>query len=236
MGRSVSFQRPDGQSLAGHLAEPANPAAAPGLVVIQEWWGLNDQIRGVADRLAAAGYRALVPDLYRGKNTVEAEEAHHLMSSLNFGDAATQDVRGALQYLKASGSPKAGVTGFCMGGALTLLAAANVPEVDAAVPWYGLPPLEYIDATKIHAPLLGHYALRDEFFKIADVDALEAKLREAGRNFEFHRYDCKHAFANETQTPGHETLPALGYDDAAAALAWQRTLAFLGHQLGSQAG
>jgi carboxymethylenebutenolidase len=79
MGRSVSFNRPDGQALSGYLAEPAQPASAPGLVVIQEWWGLNDQIRGVADRMAAAGYRALVPDLYRGKSTVEAEEAHHLL-------------------------------------------------------------------------------------------------------------------------------------------------------------
>jgi carboxymethylenebutenolidase len=108
----------------------------------------------------------------------------------------------------------------------------HVPEVDAAVPWYGLPPLEYIDATKIKAPLLGHYATRDEFFKIADVDALEAKLRAAGAAFEFHRYDALHAFANETQTPGHQTLPALLYDPAAAALAWQRTGAFLRRTLG----
>jgi carboxymethylenebutenolidase len=231
MGQTVNVQRPDGQTLQGYLAEPAQAAGAPGLVVIQEWWGLNDQIRGVGDRLAAAGYRALVPDLYRGQSTVEAEEAHHLMSSLNFGDAAAQDVRGAVQFLKASGSAKVGVTGFCMGGALTILAAVHVRELDAAVPWYGLPPLEFVDAKALTAPLLGHWALRDEFFKIADVDALEAKLREAGRSFEFHRYDCKHAFANETQTPGHETLPALGYDAAAAALAWQRTEAFLARHL-----
>jgi dienelactone hydrolase len=83
----------------------------------------------------------------------------------------------------------------------------------------------------ITAPLLGHWAVRDEIFKIADVDALQAKLHEAGRRFEFHRYDCKHAFANETQTPGHETLPSLGYDAAAAALAWQRTEAFLAREL-----
>ncbi len=231
MGRTVSFNRPDGAALQGYLAEPAQAAGAPGLVVIQEWWGLNDQIRGVADRLAAAGWRALVPDLYRGKSTVEAEEAHHLMSSLNFGDAAGQDVRGAVMFLKGSGSAKVGVTGFCMGGALTILAAVHVREVDAAVPWYGLPPLEYVDASKITAPLMGHWAVRDEFFKIADVDALEGRLREAGCSFEFHRYDCKHAFANETQTPGHETLPALGYDAAAAALAWQRTEAFLAREL-----
>ncbi len=231
MGQTVNFTRPDGQGLQGYLAEPPHAAGAPGLVVIQEWWGLNDQIRGVADRLAAAGYRALVPDLYRGRSTVEAEEAHHLMSHLDFGDAAAQDVRGAVQFLKASGSGRVGVTGFCMGGALTILAAVHVRELDAAVPWYGLPPLEFVDAAAITAPMLGHWAVRDEFFKISDVDALEARLRAAGRAFEFHRYDCKHAFANETQTPGHETLPALGYDAAAAALAWQRTEAFLARHL-----
>jgi len=95
MGTMVSFKRPDGKELQGYLAEPAQPNGAPAVVVIQEWWGLNDQIRGVADRLAHAGFLALVPDLYRGKKTVEQEEANHLMSALDFGDAAAQDVRGA---------------------------------------------------------------------------------------------------------------------------------------------
>src|ERR1700728_605630 len=152
MGTEVSIARPDSKRLEGYLAEPSNAEGAPAVVVIQEWWGVNDQIRGVADRLAAAGYRTLVPDLYRGKSTVEAEEAHHLMSGLNFGDAASQDVRGAVQFLKTR-SGKVGVTGFCMGGALTLLAACMAPEIDASVVWYGCPPLEYIDASKIRAPL-----------------------------------------------------------------------------------
>jgi len=137
MGRTISYERPDGQSVVGYLAEPLKGANAPGMVLIQEWWGLNDQIKGVADKLAATGYRALVPDLYRGKVALEANEAEHLMTNLNFGDAAGQDVRGAVRYLKASGSVKVGVTGFCMGGALTLLAAVNVPEADAGVAWYG---------------------------------------------------------------------------------------------------
>ena len=147
----TSFKRPDGKTLNGYLAEPKAGKNAPGVVVIQEWWGLNDQIRGVADKLAGAGYRALVPDLYRGKSALEAKEAEHLMNGLNFADAAGQDVRGAVQYLKSTGSKKAGVTGFCMGGALTLLAAVNAPEADAAVAWYGFPPLEYVDASKIKA-------------------------------------------------------------------------------------
>src|SRR6202035_3685360 len=130
------------------------------IVVIQEWWGVNPQIRGVADRLASAGYIALVPDLFRGKTTVEAEEAHHLMSGLDFGDAASQDIRGAVQYLKEQ-SERVGVIGYCMGGALTLLALCQVPEVSAGVVWYGFPPLEYIDASRIKVPVLGHWATQD---------------------------------------------------------------------------
>jgi carboxymethylenebutenolidase len=229
MGRTVTFQRPDGQSVQGYLAEPADASNAPAMVVIQEWWGLNDQIRGVADRLAQAGYVALVPDLYRGKSTVEAEEAHHLMTSLNFGDAASQDVRGAVQYLKARGT-KVGVTGFCMGGALTLLAMSMVPEVDAGVVWYGCPPLEYIDATKIKAPLLGHWATQDDFFPIATVDQLEEKLRAAGTDFEFHRYLARHAFANEDAV-GPGRLPATQFDAVWAQRAWDRSFSFLGRVL-----
>ena len=229
MGKTISYERPDGQSVAGYLAEPAKGAAAPAMVVIQEWWGLNDQIRGVADKLAASGYRALVPDLYRGKIALEANEAEHLMTNLDFGDAAGQDVRGAVQYLKASGSAKVGVTGFCMGGALTLLSAVNVPEADASVVWYGYPPLEYVDASKIKAPLMAHWATQDAAFPIGKVDELEKKLRDAGVSFEFHRYDAKHAFANETADS--KNLPMLKYDPAAAQLAWSRSMDFLARHL-----
>jgi carboxymethylenebutenolidase len=229
MGKTVEFRRPDGQAVQGYLAEPSVAAGAPGLVIIQEWWGLNDQIRGVADRFAAAGYVALVPDLYRGKCTVEAAEAEHLMKNLNFGDAAGQDVRGAVRYLKTR-CAKVGVTGFCMGGALTLLAVVNVPEADAGVVWYGFPPLEYIDAGKIGMPLLGHFGTEDAFFPIATVDELEDKLRAAKVDFAFHRYSAKHAFANETQV-GANRLPTNEYDAAAAALAWTRTIGFLERNL-----
>ena len=225
MGKSVSFKRPDGKSVNGYLAE----AKGPGIVVIQEWWGMNDQIRGVADKLAAAGYRALVPDLYRGKSTVDAKEAEHLMTGLNFGDAAGQDVRGAVQFLKSSGSAKVGVTGFCMGGALTILSAVNVPEADAAVVWYGFPPLEYVDASKVKAPMLGHFATRDQAFPIGKVDELEKKLRAANVKFEFHRYDAKHAFANETAN--EKKLEMLEYSPKLAELAWKRTMEFLAKNL-----
>lgn len=230
MGKMISFQRPDGQHVNGYLAEPASGASAPGVVVIQEWWGLNDQIKGVADRLAAAGYRALVPDLYRGKVALAANEAEHLMNDLNFGDAAGQDVRGAVQHLKATGSAKVGVSGYCMGGALTLLAMVHVPEADAGVVYYGYPPIEYVDASKIKAPLMAHYATEDAAFPIANVDTLEAKLRAAGVAFEFHRYAALHAFANETQVDPHR-LPICKYDPDAAALAWTRTMEFFSKNL-----
>ena len=230
MGSMVSFQRPDGQTLNGYLALPAQPEAAPAVVVIQEWWGLNAQIRGVAERFAAAGYQALVPDLYRGASTLEAEEASHLMNALNFAEAAGQDVRGAVQFLKAR-APKVGVTGFCMGGALTLLALTQVPEVDAGVAWYGCPPLEYIDASLIKAPLQGHWGTQDEFFKIDTIDALEDKLRAAGVAFDFHRYLAFHAFANETAI-GPGRLPATQYDPVWAQQAWDRCLRFFGRHLG----
>ena len=198
------------------------------MVVIQEWWGVTDQIKGVADKLAKAGYRALVPDLYRGKVAIEANEAQHLMEGLNFGDAAGQDIRGAVQYLKKDSS-KVGVTGFCMGGALTVLSAVNVPEADAGVIWYGYPPLEYVDASKIKMKLMGHWATQDQAFPISGVDALEKKLREAKVPFEFHRYNAKHAFANEIADT--KKLDMLKYDAQAAELAWNRTLEFLGKNL-----
>jgi len=230
MGSSISYQRPDGKTVQGYLAEPAQAAGAPGVVVIQEWWGLNAQIRGVADRLATAGYQALVPDLYRGNSTVEAEEAHHLMSGLDFADAASQDIRGAVQFLKAR-TAKVGLTGFCMGGALTLLALTQSPEIDAGVVWYGCPPLEYIDASKIRAPIQGHWATQDEFFKAETVNLLEDKLRAADVNLEFHRYLAHHAFANETAV-GPGRIPATQYDPVWAQQAWDRTLRFFGRTLG----
>ncbi len=229
MGNAINYKRPDGQEVAGYLAEPVQGAKAPAIVVIQEWWGLNDQIRGVADKLAKEGYRALVPDLYRGKVALAANEAEHLMNGLNFGEAAGQDIRGAVQYLKGSGSTKAGVTGFCMGGALTLLSAVNVPEMDAGVVWYGYPPLEYIDASKIKVPLMAHWATHDQAFPIAKVDDLEKMLGAAKVGYEFHRYDCKHAFANETADS--KNMDMLKYDPVAAELAWGRTMAFFAKHL-----
>ena len=132
MGTMIDFARPDGNKTRGYLATGGN--GKPGIVVIQEWWGLNDQICGVADRFARAGYTALAPDLYKGRLTAKPDEANHLMSSLDFPDATHQDLRGAAQHLKGI-TGKVAVMGFCMGGALTIAAAVHVPEVGAAVPF-----------------------------------------------------------------------------------------------------
>jgi carboxymethylenebutenolidase len=233
-GSMITYRRPDGKDVQGYLAKPEKLEGAPAVVVIQEWWGLNDQIRGVADRLAQSGYLALVPDLFRGKTTVEEAEANHLLSGLDFGDAAGQDIRGAVQYLKQQ-SERVAVAGFCMGGALTLLALSNIPEVSAGVVFYGFPPLEYIDASKIKAPVLGHWGTQDEFFPVATVDTLETKLKEASVDVEFHRYLAHHAFANE-EAVGTGRISRTQFDPVWAQLAWDRTLTFLGRTMWAAKG
>src|SRR5439155_3645443 len=124
MGTMTDFRRPDGGRTKGYLAITGENR--PGVVIIQEWWGLNDQICGVADRFARAGYNALAPDLYRGRVTAEPDEANHLMSGLDFADATHQDLRAAAQHLQQQ-SGKVAVMGYCMGGALTIAAAVYVP-------------------------------------------------------------------------------------------------------------
>ncbi len=218
MGSMIEFTRPDGAKAPGYLAEPKEPKSAPGVVMLEEWWGVNDQIISTAERMAAAGFRVLIPDLYRGRVAATGDEANHLMQGLDFTDAAMQDARGAAQYLAANGK-KVGVIGFCMGGALTLLCAMHIPEFSAAIPFYGFPPEEAGDPGSIKIPLQGHWALHDEFFSIARVDAIEARLREMHVPYEFHRYDAGHAFSN----PG-----GIGnFNEAAAELAWKRSIDFL---------
>lgn len=221
MGQTVTFKRPDGKDCSGYYEEPAAGTRAPGIVVIQEWWGLNDQIKGVAKRFVDLGYRALVPDLYRGKVTVEVAEANHLMTNLNFADAAGQDVRSAAQHLKKS-SPKVGVVGFCMGGALTVLAAVFVKELDAASSWYGFPPEGAADVKTISIPIQFHFAQRDGFFTPDQAKALESKLKQGKVKFESYWYDADHAFGNENN-PQH--------DAESTKLAWRRTTDFFAKHL-----
>jgi carboxymethylenebutenolidase len=218
MGKTIQFKRPDGKTCPGYLAASEEDATLPGFVVIQEWWGLNEQIKKTADRLAEAGYRALVPDLYRGKLAKASDEASHMMASLNFADAAEQDIRGAVQYLKQT-SKKVAVGGFCMGGALTLLAAGRVPEMDAGACFYGMPPAEALDPKTLKIPLIFHFATHDDWCTPAKVNELEAALKQSKSKFELYSYNAHHAFMNESR-------PEV-YDAQSAKTAWDRTLKFL---------
>lgn len=221
MGEMIAYARPDGGEVPAYLAgEPG----APGVVVIQEWWGVIDEIKRTADRLAAAGFCALVPDLYRGRKAATGDEANHLMEGLDFADAFSQDVRGALLHLKKNGA-KAGVLGYCMGGALALLCAMHVPEDDAAVVFYGMPPAEAGDPAQIRMPVQLHFGTDDEFFKREAAQALEEKLRGGGVAYEFHWYEgARHGFCNPNQ-PGQAGLG--NYDAQASAAAWDRAVTFL---------
>lgn len=218
MASVIEYRRPDGAQCPGYLAEPQAVDDAPGLVLIQEWWGLNRQIKKTAERFAQAGYRTLVPDLFRGKVAKDANEAKHLMDGLDFEDAAQQDIQGAVLYLKAR-SVKCAVAGLCMGGALTLVAAARVPGIDAAVVFYGLAPKHLADPSRINVPLLLHFAEQDDWCTPAKVSELEAELKKGNAPFELHRYDAQHAFMNEAR-------PEV-FEPKSARLAWDRTQTFL---------
>jgi len=220
MGQMINFSRPDGGSIRGYLAgaEPGRP----GVVVIQEWWGLNDQICGVADRFARAGFTALAPDLFQGRVTQEPDEARHLMTGLDFPGATHQDIRGAVLHLEGL-CGKVGVMGFCMGGALTVAAAVHVPEATAAVCFYGIPPKEFADPAKIKLPFQAHFASDDDWCTPQAVDDLERTMRAAGSAPEIFRYPAGHGFFNERR--------ADVYDADCASQAWERMLAFWARNL-----
>jgi len=195
-----------------------------GVVVIQEWWGVNHQIIDVAKHVAAHGFRALVPDLYRGQVAIDNEHAGHLMGGLNW-PAAVGDIKGAVQYLKATGSRKVAVIGFCMGGALSLASAALLPEVDAAVPYYGIPMAALADVSKISVPVLGHFGEQDNLAGFSDpeaVNALEEKLKsgKVDHHLIMHK-GVGHGFVN----------PIHGAPQSVIDESWQQTFAFLRKKL-----
>lgn len=228
MGELVDFPS-NGHGASGYLARPES-GSGPGLIVIQEWWGLVPHITDLCDRFAAEGFVALAPDLFHGETTTEPDEAGKLMMALNI-DRAAQDMSGAVSYLQgldAVTGAKLGITGFCMGGGLTLVAACNTPEAfGAVVPWYGLIPWPDAepDWSALEAPVLGHYASEDGFFTPAAVADLEAKLRGLGKQATLYVYEgADHAFFNDTR-------PEV-YDPEASATAWARTIEFLHTRLG----
>ena len=220
MGEMVQYTTPNGGKVSGYLARAAD--SEKHVVVLQEWWGLNSQICGVCDRFAAAGFNALGPDLYQGRVTESPDEANHLMNGLDWVGATEQDVRGAMQYLKATGG-KAAVMGFCMGGALTIIAGVKIPELDAAVCFYGIPPAEQADPQHLRVPLQGHFANHDDWCTPAAVNALEVALKAANVPHELFRYDAQHGFFNEQRAEVYKA------DDS--ALAWERMIRFLNAHL-----
>jgi carboxymethylenebutenolidase len=225
--QNVSFPS-NGSTAHGYLARPEG-GTGPGVIVIQEWWGLTDHIAEVTDRLAAEGFVALAPDLYGGKTTHDAGEAGELMSALPMEQAA-RDLSGAIDFLLADegvASSAVGAVGFCMGGGFVLmLAAQQGARVGAAVPFYGVGPAAQQDFSKLTAAVQGHYGERDDFYPVDQARAQEQQIREqSGADVEFHYYDAAHAFHNDTNTLGT-------YSPEDAKLAWGRTVAFLHEQLG----
>jgi carboxymethylenebutenolidase len=206
-----------GSPLPGFLDASAG-AKAPAVIVIHEWWGLNDQVRGIARRLAAEGFQAFAIDLYRGTLAKDSAQAAALMQALD-AKQALGDLHAAVQALLPASAGRVGTLGFCMGGAYALATAAHNSEVLAAVAYYGIPKPELADVKRIRAQVLGHYASRDRSVSPERVDGLEKALQEANVKATLYRYEADHAFANETR-------PEV-YAPEAAELAWKRTLAFL---------
>lgn len=215
MGKFVQFPHPDGATSTGYFSFVGE--GRPGVIVVQEWWGLNDQICGVVDRYARCGFNALAPDLYSGRVTQEPDEATHLMAGLDLNGAIEQDLQGAVRHLKQS-SPRICVTGYCIGGLLAVAALVHVPDVDAGICFYGLPDHDFADPSLIAKPLQGHFAEHDTWCTPAKVDALQKAMEKVTPTPEIFRYAVEHGFCNEREE---------AYDVANSELAWKRSMAFM---------
>jgi carboxymethylenebutenolidase len=223
-GKMIEFEG-NGETYQGYLSAAAQPA--PGIIVIQEWWGLVDHIKDVCDRFAAEGFSALSPDLYKGKKTKSPDEAGKMLMALNIAESE-KILRGAIDALLSdpgSSSKTAGVVGFCMGGQLALFAAATNPDkVSACVDFYGVHPNVHPPIENLKAPVLGFFAGNDRSVNAEVVTALSRKLSDAGKQHEFHTYKgADHAFFNDTR-------PEV-YKREASEDAWKRTLQFLRQQV-----
>jgi len=215
-------------SAPGYLAVP-DGEHGPATIVMQEWWGLDEHVRSICDRLAADGFFALAPDLYRGETTTQPSEAQQKMMALSM-DQAEQDMCGAATFLASQpGVEGDGVAsiGFCLGGGLSLWAAATCPDITAAVTYYYVMPHGKPDFTKVKGPVLGHFGTADEFVPVEAAKELEAELSDAGVDVNFHFYDdAGHAFFNDTNRLGT-------YNEDDAASSWGRTVGFLRSSLAS---
>jgi carboxymethylenebutenolidase len=219
MTTRVSFKSKTGGDASGELAEPSGSGKAPSVVLIQEWWGINDHVKDLTERLAKEGFLVVAPDLYHGKVTKDAAEAGKLMTELDTLNAV-QEIAGAVAFLKEHprGNGKVGVTGFCLGGALTLASACHIEGLSAAVSFYGIPPAEKVDYAKVTAPVMMHVAKKDDWVTPAKAEAVKKQLEDRKHPVELHLYDADHAFVNNTR-------PEV-YDEKSAKVAWERTVAF----------
>jgi carboxymethylenebutenolidase len=219
-GRMIEFES-NGGTASGYLSTPES-GGGPGVVVIQEWWGLVPHIKDVADRFAAEGFVALAPDLYHGGVAKSPDEAGKMMMALNISQTE-KDLRGAVRCLldaEETTGDRVGTVGFCMGGALSLYAASKNERVGACVVFYGIHPKVEPDFDNLRAPVLGVFAGKDDFVTPDAVRALEETMRGHGKSIESHTYpDSDHAFFNDTR-------PEV-YDADASADAWRRTIEFL---------
>jgi carboxymethylenebutenolidase len=218
--------RANGSVAPGYLAEPAG-GSGPGVVVMQEWWGLDDHIRSVCDRFASEGFVALAPDLYRGEVMTHPDEARQRMMALQMS-RAERDMSGAVDRLRAyagtTGSAVAAV-GFCLGGGLAVWAAAQNPAVRATVTFYYVMPHGTPDFSRIGGPVLGHFGTADKVIPVEAAGDLERRMRAAGCDVTFDYYDgAGHAFFNDTDRLGT-------YDEQASRVAWDRTVRFLREHL-----
>ena len=219
----------NGDAVPAYISLPPS-GSGPGLVVIQEWWGLVPHIRDVADRFAAQGFVAVAPDLYRGKEAGlnEPDEAGKLVMEMQLEQAA-KDMAAAVDALLAmpeTTGAGVGVVGFCVGGGLALFLASRKPEVQAVVCYYGFPRQGMSwDLSAVKGAVLGHFAEDDDFAPPELVEQMERQLRDAGVDVTFHRYPgTTHAFFNDHRSEVH--------DAEAAELSWRRTLEFLREHLG----
>jgi carboxymethylenebutenolidase len=220
--QNVSFPS-NSHEAHGYLATPSS-GSGPGVIVIQEWWGLDDHIAGIADRLAGEGFVALAPDLYGGKVAHDTDEAGSYMSSLPV-DQAVRDLSGAVDYLlglDSVTSKTVGAIGFCMGGGFVLgLAAEKRDKVSAAVPFYGVGSGVPDSFADISAKIQGHYAEKDDFYPVDQAREQEAQIRkESGTEVEFFYYPAGHAFHNDTDALGT-------YNEECAKKSWSRAVDFL---------
>jgi carboxymethylenebutenolidase len=215
MGRIVTLDIGRGRTAMAYLAEAAD-SSAPGIVVIQEWWGMQGQIKGVCDRYAATGFTAIVPDLYAGKVIPyhDEESAGQAMNALDLLAATDEIASAAADFLRARGR-KVGLTGFCLGGVVSILGAIRLTNIHAASAYYGAPNDALDDAAKVKAPIQAHFANGDHWCTPTDANRMERKFKQSGTPYRVFRYECLHGFANED---------AKEYDKAASEIAWQRDL------------